>query len=230
MPLIRSNTIKKIQLITGILALVLMVFRFTFSWNPEVPAYFYFTVISNILCAGFWIYRGVSDRRVPSLLHGIVTMNMVITGIVFATAINPIFTTKLYEALESQSINATIHFVSMTCSSFTHFIFPIMITLDFLLFCPAVRLEARHYRRVLIFPLGYGLFHSLYGIKTGTYLYPFLDPSQVGGWIVVAIIMVLMAVIFTFVFSLLHRFKNHVQKHLSLYVHEVFHHVHQIEN
>lgn len=228
MPLIRSKTIKKIQLITGLFALILMVFRFVFSWNPEVPAYFYFTVMSNVLCAIFWIYRGLSNRRVPSLLHGIVTMNMVITGIVFATVINPIFTTGLYEALDHQKINATVHFVSMTCSSFTHFIFPIMISLDFLLFCPAVKLELRHYRRVLLFPLGYSLFHSVYGIKTGVFLYPFLDPNQVGGWLVVLMVMVLMALIFTFVFSLLHRLKNHVQKNIKTYVRDVFHQVNEV--
>ena len=92
-----------------------------------------------------------------------------------------------------------------------HLITPVLVILDFLLFCPHGRLRRRHAALWLAYPLGYVLFVFLYssfirepyysfrlGARTIDlmYPYPFLDPAVMTPWGVAAAVILLAGVFY----------------------------------
>jgi hypothetical protein len=212
---INRETIRKIQLGLGIFTVLVLYLRTAFSWNPSVPAYYYFTVISNLLCAFYWIYSGVSKKRLSPIIHTSITLYMLITGVVFSTIIQPEFSSRLYEALLGHRIEPVVYGIARGASFFTHYLFPLLIIADYMFLCPNIKMNRAHYRKALLFPVLYSVFHSVYGLVSGSFLYPFLDPSRVGGWFNVILIMIVLTAVFAYVLTLLCRLKKRVTKRLK---------------
>lgn len=217
MNLINKKTLGSLRLVIGLLSISIILTRTMFSWNPSVPAFYYFTVLSNLFCAGFWIYYGYHKYKlVNPLVHSSITLYMLITNIVFATLIDAVFTETLYTMLFNKEITQTVLHVSMGSSIFTHYVFPFLIGIDFLLFGKHYKLQRKDFFKVVTFPLLYGIMHSFYGIITNNYLYPFLNPSVVGGWPQVVLIMMAILVAMIIVITGLFKLKDVLHRNIAL--------------
>lgn len=212
----------------GLFLLYILIQRTIYSWN-DVPAVFYFTVLSNLALALFYLTGPLykSHRRYDEV-RGYITLYMLMTGLIFNTLLDPIFTDGLYNALQIELISPITHYVALTASVFTHLIFPLAIVIDFLFMSRQRQLVGKDFGKSLLFPLSYVVFHTLYGIGTGRFLYPFLDPTLLGGYPILALVVVLLTGLFLVLFSFMHRFRNWlqtrlydevVQSHLASYYH-----------
>lgn len=205
---INSPVIHYLKIGLGLFALYILLERTFHSWNTSVPSVYYFTVLSNLFCCVLWLYTGFTKKKVSAHIHGAVTLYMFITGVVFSVFIHQMFTEGLYTALLAHKISQSAHFTALTCSTFTHYVFPTLIVIDFILFAPKGKLTAISSLKFLIFPVLYCLFHTILGITTGQYLYPFLDPTRLGGWSMVFLSIGLLSIAFILIAKLLFAIKE----------------------
>jgi hypothetical protein len=76
-----------------------------------------------------------------------------------------------------------------------HLLMPLWVLFDWVAFPPATRPTYRRSRIWLVYPLVYLFFSLARGAITGWYPYPFLNPSQPGGWLAIAIISAVILVV-----------------------------------
>lgn len=139
-----------------------------FGFNP-INFFSFFTIESNILGIVAFVLSAIAlqNRRQyawVTYLRGAATLYMVITGIIY---------TLLLTGADVQTpipwVNATIHYI-----------FPVVILLDWL-FDPPKRLPVFREALVwLLFPLAYCIYSLMRGPFAGWYPYPFLDVNQFG--------------------------------------------------
>ena len=161
----------------------------------------FFTVESNLLAAfvllvvGFGALAGAKAHRTFAFLRGAATLYMVITGIVFAL---------LLAGLE-QRLQVTIPWVNTVL----HYIMPVVVLVDWLLFPPKFTFTFRQTLIWLVFPLVYLAYALIRGSLTGWYPYPFLDVSQVGWSVVIgmSVIIALGACVLAWILTLRTRYK-----------------------
>jgi hypothetical protein len=133
----------------------------------------FFTIESNLLAAfvllvvGFGALAGAKAYRAFALLRGAATLYMMITGIVFVL---------LLSGLEQQ-LQLTMPWVNIVL----HYIMPIVMLVDWLLFPPKFVFASRHILLWLIFPLLYLAYSWIRGAMVDWYPYPFLHPQN--GWV-----------------------------------------------
>ena len=162
--------------------------------NSVINFFSFFTIESNILAAlvllivGFGALAGAKAYRTFAFIRGAATLYMVITGIVFAL---------LLAGLE-QRLQVTVPWINIVL----HYIMPIVMLVDWLLFPPKFAFTFRQTLLWLVFPLLYLVYSLVRGSLVGWYPYPFLDVSQVG-WTSVVIMSVAIAIGATFLASLL---------------------------
>lgn len=153
--------------------------------NSVINFFSFFTIESNILAAlvllivGFGALAGAKAYRTFAFIRGAATLYMVITGIVFAL---------LLAGLE-QRLQVTVPWINIVL----HYIMPIVMLVDWLLFPPKFAFTFRQTLLWLIFPLLYLVYSLVRGPLVGWYPYPFLDASQIG-WMSVAIMSVAIAI------------------------------------
>lgn len=153
--------------------------------NSIINFFSFFTIESNILAAlvmlivGFGALAGAKAYRTFAFIRGAATLYMVITGIVFAL---------LLAGLE-QRLQVTVPWINVVL----HYIMPIVMLVDWLLFPPKFAFTFRQTLLWLIFPLLYLVYSLVRGSLVGWYPYPFLDVSQVG-WVSVVIMSIMIAV------------------------------------
>ena len=68
-----------------------------------------------------------------------------------------------------------------------HYIAPVYMLVDWILFPPYVRLKYIRSLWWLVFPLGYVVYSLVRGLLVDWYPYPFLDPTTNGGYFGVAV-------------------------------------------
>lgn len=169
----------------ALLAIVVQLAQTMQNGNSVVNFFSFFTIESNILAAlvlliiGFGALAGAKAQRSFAFIRGAATLYMVITGIVFAL---------LLAGLE-QRLQVTIPWVNIVL----HYIMPVVLLLDWLLFPPKFRFSFAQTLGWLIFPLLYLIYTLVRGSFVAWYPYPFLDVSQVG-WVSVSIMSVVIAV------------------------------------
>lgn len=210
---LENTVVSKLKIGLGLFALYILLERTFNSWNPSVPSIFYFTILSNLFCCVLWLYTGLTNKKASAYIHGAVTLYMFITGVVFSVFIDRMFTEGLYTALLNHQITRGTHFTALTCSTFTHYVFPTLIVIDFMLFAPKEDLKYHTFLKFLIFPVIYCVFHTVLGLSTGQYLYPFLDPVRMGGWPVVGLCIIALSFAFIGIAKLLFIAKNLIQGH-----------------
>jgi len=140
--------------------------------NSVVNFLSFFTIESNVLAAvvllivGIGALAGAKARRSFAFIRGAATLYMVITGIVFAL---------LLAGLE-QRLQVTVPWINVVL----HYIMPVVMLVDWLLFPPRFRFSFKQVLFWLIFPLAYLVYSLVRGAMVGWYPYPFLDVSQAG--------------------------------------------------
>jgi hypothetical protein len=132
----------------------------------------FFTIQSNIiagvvlLIVGAGTLLNVKANRQFAFIRGAATLYMVITGIVFA----------LLLAGLAERLQLTVPWVNMVL----HYLIPIVMLVDWLLFPPKFKFSLQHTILWLAFPLVYLAYALIRGSIVNWYPYPFLDPPQVG--------------------------------------------------
>jgi hypothetical protein len=166
----------------GVLALVaigVQLITTVQNGNSVVNFFSFFTIESNLLAAvvllivGFGALAGVRARRTFAFIRGGATLYMVMTGIVFAL---------LLAGLE-QRLQVTVPWINIVL----HYIMPVVMLVDWLLFPPKFRFSFKQVLFWLIFPLAYLIYSLVRGASVGWYPYPFLDVSQTGLWQVIVV-------------------------------------------
>lgn len=130
----------------------------------------FFTVLSNLLAATVFVLTALGLPRRASardLLRGFPVVPMATTGLVWFVALR-----DLDEALQT-----TIPWVN----SVVHIAMPVVVVLDWLVDPPATPIPLRRALVWLAYPLAWTAYTLVRGPLAHWYLYPFLDPAQVGG-------------------------------------------------
>ena len=127
----------------------------------------YFTNLSNLFAA-FVLLLSVFSSSSASRDHVryASTVNMTVVGLVFAVL------------LRNVDLGALLPWVNFVL----HYIMPVAVVLDWLVRPPVSRLKAKNILLAMVFPAAYLAYVVLRGASTGWYPYPFLNPSNVGGY------------------------------------------------
>ncbi len=135
----------------------------------------YYTILSNIACLVFFTLALFHPQRITPRAEGAITFCIAITGIIYATMLAP---ADIAEGHFFNFENIVLHYVA-----------PIMVILDWLLFCPKGRLRTTDPLLWLCIPLsyfGYILVRSTFAGNIGNigsrFPYGFIDPAIQGGW------------------------------------------------
>jgi hypothetical protein len=133
----------------------------------------FFTVQSNLLAAGLLIAVGIygliggAGKQIP-YIRGALTLFMTMTGIIYILLLSG----------NEVSLQTTIPVVNVVL----HYIMPVVVLLDWLIFPPKKRLDFK----VALLWLAYPMFYLVYSLVRGAivdwYPYPFIDPV-VSGWV-----------------------------------------------
>ena len=135
----------------------------------------YFTNLSNLFAA-FVLLAIVIVRRSRTTPAGdgarfTAAVNMAVVGIVFSV---------LLRDVDLGDLLPWVNFV-------LHYLMPVVVVLDWLVQPPGSRLKSGHLFLASIFPATYLVYVLLRGASTGWYPYPFLNPTNVGGYSGVAL-------------------------------------------
>jgi hypothetical protein len=142
----------------------------------------YFTVLSNVFAAAVLGWSACQTKPSPRLdwLRGAATLYMATTGLVFAVLLSGIkgaaFTAVPWDNLV------------------LHYMMPIVLVVDWLLYPPRRRIAFRRALGWLVFPFVYVAYSLVRGHATGWYPYPFLNPDK-HGYAGVAVTSLLVAVV-----------------------------------
>jgi hypothetical protein len=133
----------------------------------------FFTVQSNILAAGLLVAAGVygltgkAVKQIP-YIRGALTLFMTMTGIIYILLLSG----------NEVSLQTTIPAVNIIL----HYVMPIAVLLDWLVFPPQKRLAFKTALLWLAYPLFYLVYSLIRGAITNWYPYPFIDPVN-SGWV-----------------------------------------------
>lgn len=132
----------------------------------------FFTIQSNLVAAlllvvvGAYVLLGKSGRT-AAYLRGALTLYMTMTGIIYV----------LLLAGYEQALQTTIPAVNIIL----HYIMPVVILADWLVFPPEKKLSFRIALVWLAYPLLYLVYSLIRGSITDWYPYPFINPT-LSGW------------------------------------------------
>jgi hypothetical protein len=160
----------------GLLTLVAIGYQFVYLAQlgvlNVVNFFSYFTNLSNIVAAIVFIIGAIVllQRREPTptqdLIRGASVVAMVIVFVVYGVLLRDIDLGKLLPW-----VNIVIHYI-----------FPLVVLADWLYQPPKSTLSFARIGFWLIYPLLYLIYTLVRGAITGFYPYPFLDPSEAGGY------------------------------------------------
>jgi len=130
----------------------------------------FFTIESNLFGAAMFIALAalLLQKRTSALadnLRGAATLFMVITGIIYSLLLTGV------------DVQASLPW----CNAVLHYIFPVVILADWLIFPPAKKIRYGSSAYWLLYPVGYGLYSLVRGpLAQHWYPYPFLNTYQYG--------------------------------------------------
>lgn len=181
-----STISKRVHLAMGIFAMLVLIVRFILAWDKNaIPPLYYFTVQTNLMVALYWLWIGLGNnnllRRLKIWIAGAVTTYITITSIVYITQLHSIYMELIEFQLAMGYIKPWQYYTSIVMTYLLHVVIPAMMIADYLLFTPS-QTGIKPYQW-LMYPLLYGILHTVYGLVSGRYIYPFLNPEKVGGWL-----------------------------------------------
>lgn len=142
----------------------------------------FFTIESNIFAAlvllvsAWFVYAGKRSKTLD-YIRGAATLYMVVTGLVYSLL------------LAGADVQTPIPFVNAVL----HYVFPVVVLVDWLIDRPAKKVPSNVALVWLIFPLAYVAYSLVRGNSIGWYPYPFLDVS-VHGYVTVGVISAILAI------------------------------------
>lgn len=165
----------------------------------------YFTNLSNILISVVFIItavRVITGRSAPTRdtgIRGAAVVYIAFVGLVFNTLLRDV---ELGDLIPW--VNAIVHFI-----------IPIAVLLDWVVWPPRNRLPLRVVPLWMIFPVVYVAYSLIRGAITGFYPYPFFNPAVSGGYGGVALYCLVMVVGFV-VLALLVRWLGNLRSTTSV--------------
>lgn len=133
----------------------------------------YFTILTNILVGLAFTAPLLSPN---SKLHRFFTRQAVRAAIALYITVVMVVYWSLLSGLDR---NAGLGVVT---NILLHLLIPLMYLIDWLCFAQKDRMSFRHIPYWIIYPLLYGIYTIIRGAITGTYPYPFLNVTELGGW------------------------------------------------
>ena len=213
--IISPKIVKAVRIILGIIMLINLINRFLYTWNSEIPALLYFTVLTNMLICIYYIGISIFKKlRKNSITHALTTY-IIIVGTVFVLFLNDGFVKIIYTKLNESAIDPKVHYSSMINSIFTHYIIPLIVSFDYFVLTDMRKTNINS--NILVFPIVYLAAAMGYGLSTGCYTYPFLDIEFVGGWAVLVIVILALASIFILTSYLLRKLNCKIQNRIECY-------------
>lgn len=211
-----SPKVKKIlRIMLAALVIYSVIYRSIYSWNTEIPSLLYFTIQSNLACALFWVLGSIFSKIRTNQLSLCVTTYIAATGIIFMLLLDGGFTQTIYDKLSHGKIGSLVHYYALMCSSISHYMIPLLAILDFLLF-----IDFRNQKPGMMFfvyPVCYFVLATVYAANTGKYVYPFLDPTYVGGLPILFVILVGILLVFLIINRGLYKLNKLVQQRIESY-------------
>lgn len=126
----------------------------------------YFTNLSNLFAACVLLFSVFGRSSSTGAWRYVSVVNMTVVGLVFSV---------LLRNVDLGALRPWVNFV-------VHYLMPVAVVLDWALWPPAARLQARLIALALVFPTAYLVYVLWRGASTGWYPYPFLNPANVGGY------------------------------------------------
>jgi len=191
-----------IQLVAGALvfAAVGTQLALQFEYQQSIVNFFsFFTNLSNILAGFVLLYGAVlliqnKTSKVYDVVRGASVVYMAVVGVVFSLLLS----------------GAELGILQPWVNTVLHYIMPVVVVAYWFINPPKNKIATKTIGYWLIFPAAY-LFYSLVrGAIVNWYPYPFLNPSQDGGYGMVALYSLLVLVFFI-VFSLAIRWASNVR-------------------
>lgn len=158
----------------NILAIVTQL-MYTAQYSPTfslVNFFSYFTILGNVFVSVVFIMSAwyLAVGRKPSvtddILRGASVLYMIIVGLVYGAL------------LADKDVGLTLPWVNIQL----HYVMPLVVALDWLYQPQLSKLKARQTVAWLIFPFLYVTYTLIRGAAIDWYPYPFLNPSEVGGY------------------------------------------------
>ncbi len=213
--IISPRVVNAVRIILGIILLINLINRILYTWNSDIPALLYFTVLTNMLICIYYIVASVFKKLQKNTIIHALTTYVIIVGLVFVLFLDDRFVKEIYTKLDDQTIDPTIHYVSMINSILTHYIMPLIVSFDYFVLTDMRKTNINH--KILIFPLVYLAVAMGYGLITGYYTYPFLDIAFVGGWLILIIVIISLALIFLLTSYILRKLNCRIQNIIESY-------------
>jgi hypothetical protein len=163
------------RLLFGLLTLAAIANQLSISIGvgfSVVNFFSYFTNLSNIIVSLILIFAALAllPRRQPTLRDDLIRG----AGVVYITVVGLVY----IALLRNEDLGALLPWVNVQL----HIVMPLAVIADWLYQPPLARLELRHARLWLIFPLVYLAYSLIRGARIGWYPYPFLNPALAGGY------------------------------------------------
>ena len=213
--LVSPRVTRVVRLFLGIILIASLFNRILHSWNSDIPAMLYFTVLINMFVGVYYIITSFFQRlRSNTVTHALTTYILII-GSVFMIFLNNGFVHSIYAKLSEKSINPAIHYISMTNSILTHYIMPIIAGLDYFVLTDMRKTKVDY--KILILPVMYLIASLIYGLVTGQYPYPFLNVEYVGGWLIFALLIIVFTLVFLVVSFIIKKLNCKIQNRIESY-------------
>lgn len=176
-----ETTHRAFRLATASLLLVALVAQLAIGMSRNdlglVNFLSFFTILSNLAAVAVLVILAVRPARSEggtfTVVRGAVTVYMAVTGLVYATLLAP---TGVDVGLTEPWVNWSLHVIG-----------PAVMIADWIAFRPPRNLSWRTLAVWLVFPAVYLGYTLIRGGIVDWYPYPFLDPSETGGYLMVAV-------------------------------------------
>jgi hypothetical protein len=185
----KKMTVIICRIFFGILALIAIFTQLTIQiqhGNSVVNFFSFFTNLSNVFAAGVLLYSAIHVIRggKPSIGHDVLRaaafIYLLIVGVVFTVLLRDVDLGHLLPW-----VNNVLHYVM-----------PLYVAIDFLYQPPNSKFSKKLITYWLLFPILYLVYSLIRGSIVGFYPYPFINPSQQGGYGTVALYCVAILILF----------------------------------
>lgn len=189
----RTYGIIRIVGASGIAVAVVAQLSFSLTFNPPNISHFFwnffsfFTILSNcvavvVLLIGAWYsFRVKTDPEWFNIVRASAATYMVTTGIVYGLLLRDVSLDQENTLVWSNEI--------------LHVWAPLYLLLDWLFASGRSPLSSRRLWIVVVFPVTWAIYTMIRGAIVGWYPYPFLNPSQPGGYRAVIFYVILISVV-----------------------------------
>lgn len=152
----------------GVIAITTQLLN-SITQNKDIANFFsFFTIQSNVLAAlllitvGLYQIRGGKGKSI-AYLRGAITLYMTMTGIIYAVLLSG----------NEAALQTTIPWVNVVL----HYVLPVVLFTDWMLFPPTRKVEFRKALWWLAFPIIYLTYSFVRGEAVNWYPYPFINPT-----------------------------------------------------